>query len=53
MSKINIDDVMAISERCMVYLNNLWKGFCGDELSFELKEHDIIIDTFSKMIEQM
>ena len=53
MSKINIDDIMVISEKCMAYLNDLWKNFCGHELSFELKDHDVIIDTFSKIIEQM
>lgn len=50
MSKINIDDVKLVMNRCMNFINDLWKKFCDHEISFMLEDMDKLSSTLKKIL---
>lgn len=50
MSQLDFMKIKPIIQKCMHYINSLWKSFCGEEITFELKDEDIMYDAFKNVI---
>ena len=51
MASLNIDDIIPIIKKCMIFINDLWKKFCDQEISFTFEDIDDILTTVDKISE--